>query len=126
MSKRGSDASSLAPGLAQVDPTHVRYRGKKYLYFGGCDYYRLTWHPALRRAVHRALDEGGWNVAASRTTTGNHPLYAALEGALADFFGSAAAVLAPTGYVANLLAAQALAGDFSHALIDERAHPSLH
>jgi 7-keto-8-aminopelargonate synthetase-like enzyme len=34
-------------------------------------------------------------------------------------------LLVPTGYLSNLVVAQTLAGDFSHALVDERAHASL-
>src|SRR6185503_15321003 len=34
-------------------------------------------------------------------------------------------LLVPTGYLTNLIVAQALAGNFSHALLDEEAHPSL-
>src|SRR5206468_12961979 len=35
------------------------------------------------------------------------------------------ALLVPNGYVTNLAVAQTLAGTFSHALLDARAHPSL-
>jgi 7-keto-8-aminopelargonate synthetase-like enzyme len=67
----------------------------------------------------------GMNVAASRMTTGNHVLYRELEAELADFFASEAALLVTSGYVSNLVAAQALAGHFSHAIIDAAAHSSL-
>jgi 8-amino-7-oxononanoate synthase len=64
-------------------------------------------------------------VAASRLTTGNHFLYETLESCLRKFFGSETATLASSGYAPNLMAAQALAGQFSHVLVDERAHGSL-
>jgi 7-keto-8-aminopelargonate synthetase-like enzyme len=67
----------------------------------------------------------GLNVAASRLTTGNHRLYELLEKKLAKFFRVECALLASNGYLPNLMVAQALAGEFSHALIDERAHGSL-
>jgi 7-keto-8-aminopelargonate synthetase-like enzyme len=67
----------------------------------------------------------GLNVAASRLTTGNHALYLALEAQLADFFAAESALLVSSGYMTNLVVAQAFAGHFSHALIDEGAHPSL-
>ncbi len=94
-------------------------------YFGGCDYFRLASDRRVLQALRDGLRRYGLNVAASRTTTGNHPLYAQLENDLADFFGVAAAILAPNGWAPALMAAQALAGGFSHALIDERAHPCL-
>ena len=67
----------------------------------------------------------GLNVAASRLTSGNHLLYAKFEKQLARFFRAESALVTPTGYVANLVVGQALAGQFSHVLIDEAAHPSL-
>src|SRR6185503_6663646 len=56
---------------------------------------------------------------------GNHILYEKLEHSLKGFFAAPAALLVPTGYFTNLVLAQALAGNFSHALIDKEAHPSL-
>jgi 8-amino-7-oxononanoate synthase len=48
-----------------------------------------------------------------------------LEQNLEKFFGAPTATLASNGYAPNLMVAQALAGEFSHALIDERAHGCL-
>jgi 7-keto-8-aminopelargonate synthetase-like enzyme len=114
-----------AEPLQQVDRTHVLWRGRTLIYFGGCDYLRLASHPAVLRAVEKGLKQHGLNVAASRKTTGNHPLYKRLERELARFFGVPAATLVSSGYVTNVAVAQALAGEFSHALLDRRAHPSL-
>jgi 8-amino-7-oxononanoate synthase len=75
--------------------------------------------------VKDGLSRYGLNVAASRITTGNHELYERLETQLAKFFQAEAALLTSTGYVTNLIVAQALAGQFSHALMDERAHVAL-
>ncbi|MEO8426547.1 MAG: pyridoxal phosphate-dependent aminotransferase family protein [Verrucomicrobiota bacterium] len=111
--------------MRQVDRTCVIHRGRKLSYFGGCDYFRLSSHPAVRRALRDGLKRYGLNVAASRMTTGNHELYERLEKQLAKFFGADSALLVSTGYLANLAVAQAMAGSFSHALIDERAHASL-
>jgi 8-amino-7-oxononanoate synthase len=111
--------------LQQVDRTCVRYRGRKLAYFAGCDYFRLASHPQVIAALQSGVKKYGLNVAASRLTTGNHVLYRMLENAVADFFGADNAVLVTTGYATNLIAAQALAGNFSHALMDDGAHPSL-
>ena len=111
--------------LRQVNRTWVIWRGKRYSYFSGCDYFRLSSHPAVLRAAREGLKRLGLNVAASRLTTGNHALYGRLETELADFFGAQSAVLVPAGYLAPLAAAQALAGHFSHALVDEQSHPAL-
>jgi 7-keto-8-aminopelargonate synthetase-like enzyme len=108
-----------------MDRTHVRYRGGKFSYFAGCDYFRLASHPDVLRAVREGLDCYGLNVAASRKTTGNHALYQQLEDELARFFRVPGAVLVSNGYMTNLAVGQALAGEFTHAIIDERAHGCL-
>ncbi len=111
--------------LQQVDRTCVRFRQRKLSYFSGCDYFRLASHPRVIAALQTGVKKYGLNVAASRLTTGNHALYHELEAALAGFFAAESALLVSNGYVTNLVVAQALAGSFSHALIDASAHPSL-
>ncbi|PYK96244.1 MAG: hypothetical protein DME19_20370 [Verrucomicrobia bacterium] len=116
---------SQAPPLQQVDRTYVLYRNRKLTYFGGCDYFRLSSHPAVLVAIQSGLKKYGLTVAASRKTTGNHPLYEKLEEKLAGFFDAPAAVSLSNGYATNLVVAQTLAGTFSHVLLDEKAHASL-
>ncbi len=111
--------------LQQVDRTYVRCGGGKFSYFAGCDYFRLASHPAVLRAAHQGIEKFGLNVAASRLTTGNHALYRKLEEELFAFFGSEDALVTGSGYLGNLVAAQGVAGDFSRALIDAKAHPGL-
>ena len=111
--------------LQQVDRTCVRHRQRKLSYFSGCDYFRLASHPAVLKAAHDGLKNFGLNVAASRLTTGNHPIYQTLEKELANFFDADDALLLPSGYLTSLAVAQSLAGNFSHALVDERAHAAL-
>jgi len=115
----------LPEPLQQVDRICVLWRGRKLAYFGGCDYFRLASHPSVLQAMADGAEKFGLNVAASRKTTGNHQLYETLERELARFFGAERAVLFSNGYVTNLAVAQALAGEFTHALMDERAHVSL-
>jgi 7-keto-8-aminopelargonate synthetase-like enzyme len=95
------------------------------IYFSGCDYFRLAEHPAVLKAVGVGLKRYGLNVAASRLTTGHHEVYEILERELTGFFQVEDALLVSNGYLTNLVAAQALAGNFSHALVDARAHPAL-
>ena len=117
--------NSLPPPLQQIDRKYVSYLGKRFVYFGGCDYFRLASHPDVLRAAREGLAKFGLNVSASRATTGNHRLYDRLEIALAKFFDVETALLVPNGYLTNLALAQTLAGKFSHALLDARAHASL-
>lgn len=103
----------------------VRFRGRTLLYFSGCDFFRLARDPRLAVAAKKSLAASGLNVAASRFTTGNHEIYSRLENELATFFDAESALLLPDGYLAPLAAATALAGEFTHALIDESAHGAL-
>ena len=113
------------PFLQQVARTYVRLGRRTLSYFSGCDYFRMASHPRVMAALTAGVRRYGLNVAASRLTTGNHALYHELERRLATFFAARDALLVPNGYLGNLVVAQALAGSFSHALIDETAHPSL-
>ncbi len=65
--------------LQQLDRNFVRWRGRKLVYFSGCDYFRLARHPAVLRAAADGLKTFGLNVAASRLTTGHHKIYEMLE-----------------------------------------------
>ena len=111
--------------LRLIGDNQVRLRRRTLVCFSGCDYFRLARDARLAAAARQALRQHGLNVAASRLTTGNHPVYAQLETALAQFFGSETALIFPDGYLAPGAAAQAVAGEFTRAFIDERAHGAL-
>jgi 8-amino-7-oxononanoate synthase len=117
--------ASLPSALQAAGRTHVLQHGRRLCYFGGCDYFRLSSHPRVLRALREGIKKFGLNVSASRMTTGNHPAHERLEKSLAAFFGVETATLAPNGWLPNSMVTGALASHFSHALLDERAHPSL-
>lgn len=116
---------SLATPLQQVDRTFVLSHGRKLIYFGGCDYFRLASHPQVLRALREGAEKFGLNVAASRSTTGNHALFGQLEKELAKFFGVERAALLSTGYATNFAFTQTFSDGFTHALMDGRSHGSL-
>lgn len=111
--------------LQQVDRTYALWRGRKFSYFAGCDYLRLSSHPSILKAVRKSLDNFGLNVSASRKTTGNHLVYTELESATRRFFGAEAAILSSSGYFTNIIAAQGLRDQIDHVVVDEHAHGSL-
>jgi 8-amino-7-oxononanoate synthase len=114
-----------AEHLEFIGDNEVRLRHRTLAYFSGCDYFRLARHPKVKQAARTSLAHNGLNVAASRRTTGNHKIYAQLETSLAGFFGAETALVFPDGYLAPIAVAQALAGQFTHALVDELAHGAL-
>lgn len=104
------------------------YRGDQALVsFGGCNYLGLAHHPDVVRAVQQAAVRYGLSSSASRETTGNARPHADLENELTRFCGHESGLLVPDGYTANLAALQGLKElGVRHALIDQRAHASLH
>lgn len=111
--------------LQLVGQTEVRFQHRTLLYFSGCDFFRLARRTQLAAAAQTVLHKNGLSTSASRMTTGNHELYEKLEADLAIFFGTESAVLLPDGYLAGMAVTQALAGEFTHAFVDELAHGAL-
>ncbi len=115
----------LGPLLRTAGYRHVIFDGRRMLFFGGIDYHRMSRHPAVMRAACRAGRKYGLTGSGSRTTTGNHPLYARLERRLADFFETEDAAVFGSGYLANLVLLQAIGGTYTRLFVDEAAHSSL-
>jgi 8-amino-7-oxononanoate synthase len=109
----------------RLDGLWVERDGRRLLSFSCNDYLGLSHHPALKAAAVAAIERHGAGAGASRLVTGNHPLYADLEGRLARLNGSAAACVFGSGYLANAGVVQALVGREDLILIDALAHSSL-
>src|SRR5438552_7541331 len=92
-----TNARKIASPLQQVGRTYVRAGQTKLSYFAGCDYFRLSSHPLVLKALRDGLDKYGLTVAASRSTTGNHLLYELLEARLAKFFDAPSALILSSG-----------------------------
>lgn len=118
----------MAPNfnIEQIDDRLVEWRGKALLYFGGCDYLRLSRHPEILSALQSASQRrGNLSTGASRTTTGNHDVFESLEKQLATFLGSESVALTGAGYLANLTLASYFGKKANHLIIDAAAHSSL-
>ena len=76
--------------------------GHEVVSFASNDYLGLSQHPSVVAAAHEALDRWGAGAGASRLVTGSRPVHRDLEEALADWRGTEAAVVFPTGFAANL------------------------
>lgn len=119
-------SSMSEPQILTLHGTNqLRLNRRLLLHFSGCDYFRLACNQGVFKAAMQIQSRNGLNVSASRVTTGEREIYLRLEKALAKYFGSEAALLLPEGYLAPIAAAQVLAGDFSHVLLDELAHGAL-
>lgn len=100
--------------------------GRTLVSFGGCNYHGLAHHPRVVHAAQDALARFGVSASASRETSGNAHPHERLEREMADFVGVESTLLVPDGYTANVAAAQAAARTHGVAILDERAHASLH
>lgn len=115
-----------APPLEATAPATARVDGRNRVLFGGCNYLGLAQDSRVAHAATQAIATYGLSTSASRETTGNAAEHAHLESELRDFTQSESALLVPDGYLANLVAMQALSSRGTRsAVLDERAHPSI-
>jgi 8-amino-7-oxononanoate synthase len=103
----------------------VAREGRRLVSFSCNDYLGLSQHPKLKAAASAAIAAYGTGAGASRLVTGNHALFAELEGRLAKWKGTEAALVFGSGYLANLGIIPALAGERDLILVDEFAHACL-
>ena len=109
----------------RLDGIWAQRNGRRLLSFCCNDYLNLSHHPALKAAAGAALERYGVGSGASRLVTGNHPLFAELEGRLARLKDSEAACVFGSGYLANMGIIPALIGAEDLVLIDELSHACL-
>lgn len=99
--------------------------GQRLVNLAGNDYLALSQHPHVIEAARTALAEEGTGAGASRLITGSLTRHAGLEQRFAAFKHAEAALLLPTGYLANLAALTALAGPGDTICLDKLNHASL-
>ncbi|MGQ3685717.1 MAG: 8-amino-7-oxononanoate synthase [Candidatus Loosdrechtia sp.] len=80
----------------------IQIEGKSYLSFCSNNYLGLANHPKIKQAVIDAIHQYGWGAGASRLVSGNMKIHQELERKIAEFKGTEAALLFPTGYMANV------------------------
>jgi 8-amino-7-oxononanoate synthase len=107
---------------AREDGVWIARGGRRLLSFSCNDYLGLSHHPQVKAAAAEALGRHGAGAGASRLVTGNHPLFAELEGRLAALKGTEAACIFGSGYLANAGIIPTLLGEEDLLLVDELAH----
>ncbi len=122
------DRSGLRRRLTvRSSPQGVRIEidGQSLVNFGSNDYLGLASDPRIADAVRHILDQAGWGSGASPLVTGRADLHEQLELELAKFEGAEAALLFPSGYVANVGTIAALVGKGDAVYSDELNHASI-
>jgi 8-amino-7-oxononanoate synthase len=103
----------------------MRVDRREVLVFAGSNYLDLAHHPEVVEASARAAREQGCAAGGSRLITGNLAAHEALEGELAEFLGTEAALVWGTGYMANVGVLPALAGPGDAIVSDALNHASI-
>jgi 8-amino-7-oxononanoate synthase len=104
--------------LRVVDP-------KTHKIFCSNDYLGLSQHPLVKEKAKAAIDRYGFGAGAARLVSGNSPLHEALEQKIAALEKREAAIVFPTGYMANLGAITALVDERDTVIIDRLNHASI-
>ncbi len=103
----------------------VHINGRDLLLFCSNNYLGLANHPVLKEDAAAALRAYGLSAAASRLISGSMAPHRDLETRLARFLGTEAALIFPTGYMANLGAITALVGPQDAVFSDRLNHRSI-
>jgi 8-amino-7-oxononanoate synthase len=99
--------------------------GREVVCLCGNDYLGLANDPAVKAAAIEAVGAFGVGAGASRLISGTSRLHVELERRLAAFKQCPSALVVSTGYMANLAAVHALAGEKDLILCDKLNHASI-
>ncbi|GAX59778.1 8-amino-7-oxononanoate synthase [Candidatus Scalindua japonica] len=105
--------------------THIEINGKMFLSFCSNNYLGLANNPTVIKAVKDAVEEYGWGAGASRLVSGNMKLHELLEDEISRFKGKEAALVFPTGYMANLGAISTMVAGGDLVICDKLNHASI-
>jgi 8-amino-7-oxononanoate synthase len=121
-------ARSLDRHLREISSAQgpiVDLPGKRLINFSSNDYLGLANDPRLREAATAAVAEFGVGAGASRLISGTQSPHLRLEGALAKWKGTEAALTFSSGYAAALGTIPALVTKGDVVLLDKLCHASL-
>lgn len=108
----------------EAQAARLQVDGRELLNFGSNDYLGLAAR-RLNAAATDAITADGWGAGASPLVIGRGRWHAALETALADFEGTEAALLFPSGFAANVGAIGAVVGAADVIFSDAKNHASI-
>ena len=111
--------------VGNAQDTHIEIEGRPFLSFCSNNYLGLANHPSVVKAVKDAVGKYGWGAGASRLVSGNMTLHEALEDTISRFKGKEAAIVFPTGYMANLGAITSLVSNGDLVICDKLNHASI-
>ncbi|MCR5876103.1 pyridoxal phosphate-dependent aminotransferase family protein [Phenylobacterium sp. J426] len=121
----GADPSNVR-FEAITSPTEGVLNGRPVILLGTNNYLGLTFDPDCIEASAEAVRQWGTGTTGSRFANGTFKGHAALEQALASFYGRKHAMVFTTGYQANLGTISGLVGRGDHLILDADSHASIY
>lgn len=109
----------------QVRGAVAQIKGQDCISYTSFDYLGLGGAPRVTAAAAKAIEEFGTSASASRLVGGESTLLADLDHELADWIGTEAALVFPSGYGTNASVLAHLFGERDLILYDELAHNSI-
>lgn len=98
---------------------------KKYINYAGYNYLGMSGDPFVTQAVINAVEEYGTSVSASRIASGQKPLHAQLEHAIADLIGVEDCLVYSSGHATNISIITHLFGPNDLIIHDILCHNSI-
>ena len=121
-----SAATCAADSPCAAAPIRARRnRRQQLINFGSNDYLGLAADPRLADAARSAVEREGWGSGASPLVSGRSDSHAELERRLAEFEGTEAALVFPSGFAANAGIIPALVDEGDAIFGDAKNHASL-
>lgn len=111
--------------LESTEGTEVVMNGRKVLMLGSNNYLGLTFHPKVKAAAQKAIDDFGTSPTGSRLINGTLSIHVELERRLAAFMGKQAALVFSTGMQTNLGAISSLLTKNDVVITDKDDHASI-
>jgi 8-amino-7-oxononanoate synthase len=124
----GLERAGLRRRLAErngAQSATVSLDGRELVNFGSNDYLGLAADERLAAAARAAIEREGWGSGASPLVSGRASSHAELERRLAEFEGTEAALVFPSGFSANAGTIPALVDEGDAVLADAKNHASL-
>lgn len=103
---------------------HTTISGKPLINFASYNYLDLSGDARVNQAAADAITRYGTSVSASRVVSGDRPIHHALEQAIADLYGTEAAVVFVSGHATNVSTIGCLFGPRDLIVHDEYIHNS--
>ena len=96
------DLKRELPTFEIIDSLHIKNKGKSYINFSSNDYLGLSNNANLKIKGEEFLRQYGTGSGASRLISSNASYYGKIEEKLANFLGTEAALIFPSGWQANV------------------------